>query len=104
MGEDWFLDEVYTKIGGQWHYLWRAVDQDGDTLVILIQKRRNKDAAQRFFMKLLKGQCRAPRKIVTDKLRSYSAAKREIMPLVPYCTDQYANNICNVIPCANANA
>jgi putative transposase len=92
LGDTWFLDEVFVTIRGKLHYLWRAVDQDGDTINILVQKRRNKRAAKRFFRKLLKGQCASPRRMVTDKLRSYSAAKRELMPLVPHCTDQYANN------------
>ena len=55
LGGTWFLDEVFVKIGGKLHYLWRAVDQDGDMIDILVQKRRNKRAAQRFFRKLHKG-------------------------------------------------
>jgi len=54
-GDTWFLDEVFVTIGGQRHYLWRAVDQDGDVLDILVQKHRDKRAAKRFFRKLLKG-------------------------------------------------
>ena len=94
LGDNWFLDEVLVTIGGQLQYLWRAVDQDGDTIDILLQKRRNKRAAKRFFRKLLKGQRASPRRMVTDKLKSYSAAKREVMPSVPHCTDRYANNRC----------
>jgi putative transposase len=96
LGDTWFLDEVFVTIRGKLHYLWRAVDQDGDTIDILVQKRRNKRAAKRFFRKLLKGQCASPRRMVTDKLKSYSAAKREVMPSVPHCTDQYANNRCEL--------
>ena len=92
LGDTWFLDEVFVTIRGQLQYLWRAVDQDGDTIDILVQKRRNKRAAKRFFRMLLKGQCASPRHMVTDKLKSYAAAKREVMPSVPHCTDQYANN------------
>ncbi len=92
LGDTWFLDEVFVTIGGQLQYLWRAVDQDGDTIDILVQKRRNKRAAKRFFRKLLKGQCASPRRMVTAKLKSYWAAKREVMPSVPHCTDRYANN------------
>ncbi len=92
LGDTWYLDEVFTKIHGEHVYLWRAVDQDGDTIDLLVQKRRNKQAAKRFFHKLLKGQCASPRRIVTDKLKSYSAALREIMPAVPHCSDRYANN------------
>jgi putative transposase len=92
LGDTWFLDEVFIKINGVRHYLWRAVDQDGDELDILIQKRRNKKAAMKFFKKLLKGQQTTTLKVVTDKLRSYSAAKREIMPNVNHSTQQYENN------------
>ena len=92
MGDTWYLDEVFTKINGKQVYLWRAVDQDGDTLDVLIQKKRNKCAAKRFFFKLLKGQGSSPRKIVTDKLKSYSAAHREMLVAVPHCTDCHANN------------
>lgn len=90
LGDTWYLDEVLIKINGVLHYLWRAVDQDGDDLDILVQKRRNKLAAMKFFRKLLKGQQAAPLKIVTDKLRSYSAAKRDIIPSVDHSTEQYA--------------
>ena len=72
-GDRWPLDEVFLKINGRLHYLWRAVDQDGDVLDILIQSRRDKEAAKKFFRKLLKGWRYLPRVIVTDKLRSYSA-------------------------------
>jgi putative transposase len=65
---------------GERHYLWRAVDQDGNVLDILVQRRRNKRAAKKFFRKLLKGLTYVPRVIVTDKLQSYSAAKRETLP------------------------
>jgi putative transposase len=91
-GDNWYLDEVFTKIRGKLYYLWRAVDQDGDTIDILVQKRRNKQAAKRFFRKLLKGQCVSPRRMVTDKLKSYSAAHRGVMPSVTHSTEQYANN------------
>ena len=73
------MDEVFLKINGRVHYLWRAVDQDGDVLDILVQSRRDKKAAQKFFRKLLKGLRYVPRVIITDKLKSYSAAKAEIM-------------------------
>jgi putative transposase len=92
----WYLDEVFIKKNGVLHYLWRAVDQDGDELDILVQKRRNKKAAMKFFKKLLKGQQATPLKIVTDKLRSYSAARREIMPSVDHSTQQYENNRCEL--------
>ncbi len=85
------MDEVFLNINGQRQYLWRAVDQDGEVIDILVQSRRNKQAALRFFRKMLKHRG-APRKIVTDKLRSYGAARKEVMPSVMHCQDQYANN------------
>ena len=77
---------------GRRQYLWRAVDQDGDVLDILVQSRRDRRAAARFFRKVLKGQGRAPRRLITDKLRSYSAAHRTVMPSVVHSTRQYENN------------
>ena len=74
------------------HYLWRAVDQDGDVLDILVQSRRNKKAAKRFFRKLLKTLRYVPRLVITDKLRSYSAAKAEVLPGVEHCQDKWQNN------------
>ncbi len=91
-GDTWFLDEVFITIHGQRHYLWRAVDQDGDLLDILVQKRRDKRAAKRFFRKLLKGLRYAPRRIVTDKLRSYGAARKEVLPDVIHDDGKWQNN------------
>ena len=79
-------------IQGRQQYLWRAVDEDGDVIDILLQSRRDRRAAARFFRKLLKSQGCVPRRLVTDKLRSYAAARRSVMPSVIHCTDQYANN------------
>jgi len=79
-GDTWHMDEGYLKINGKTHSLWRAVDQEGNVLDILVQSRRNKKAAKRFFRKLLKGLLYVSRVIITDKLKSYSAAKREILP------------------------
>jgi putative transposase len=92
LGDTWYLDEVFITIRGERYYLWRAVDQDGDVIDILVQRRRDRCAAQRFFRKLLKGQGAVPRKMVTDKLRSYSAARRIVMPSVIHSTEQYENN------------
>jgi putative transposase len=91
-GDKWHLDEVFLRIGGKRHYLWRAVDQDGTVLDILVQSRRNAKAAKRFFRKLLKGLRYVPRAIVTDKLPSYGTAKREILPGVEHRQSQYLNN------------
>ncbi|MCP4896948.1 MAG: IS6 family transposase [bacterium] len=92
LGDTWHLDELFLTIHGERQYLWRAVDQDGDVIDILVQPRRNRRAAERFFRKLLKGQGSEPRRLVTDKLRSYSAAHRAIMPSVIHVTERYANN------------
>jgi putative transposase len=86
------LDELFVNIRGKRHYLWRAVDQDGDVIDILIQRCRNGRAAKRFFRKLLRGQESKPWRLVTDKLRSYAAAHRNVMPSVAHDTRQYANN------------
>jgi putative transposase len=80
------------KIAGKTHYLWRAMDQDGVVLDVLVQSRRNKKAAKRLLRKLLKRQCRAPRVMITDKLKSYQAAKREIMPGVEHRQHKGLNN------------
>ena len=82
MDDTWYLDEVFVTIQGRRHYLWRAVDQDGDVIDILVQSRRDCRAATRFFRKLLKGQERQPGRLVTDKLSSYRAAHRAVMPSV----------------------
>ncbi len=79
-GDKWHLDELVSRSGGKRHSLWRAVDQHGRGLDILVQSRRNAKAAKRFFTKLLKGLPYVPRVIVTDKRKSYGAAKREIRP------------------------
>ncbi len=92
LGDTWHLDEVFVTIRGRRQYLWRAVDQDGDLIDILVQPRRNRRAAEKFFRKLLKGQGCEPRRLVTDKLRSYAAAHRVVLPSVIHDTSQYANN------------
>jgi putative transposase len=91
-GDKWHLDEVFLTIKGQRHYLWRAVDQDGNVLDILVQRRRDTTAAKKFFRKLLKGCQYVPRVIITDKLKSYGAAKREILPGVEHRQHRYLNN------------
>src|SRR5246127_4719870 len=83
-GEKWHLDEVAIKIAGKKHWLWRAVDQAGIVLDILVQGRRDKRAAKRLLRKLLKKQRRSPRVLITDKLASYGAAKSEVMPSVDH--------------------
>jgi putative transposase len=91
-GDTWHLDEVFLRINGVLHYLWRAVDQNGVVLDILVQGRRNATAAKRFFKRLLAGLRYKPKRIVTDGLRSYGAAKREVLPDVRHRTRRYLNN------------
>ncbi|MFF7888941.1 IS6 family transposase [Streptomyces sp. NPDC020794] len=91
-GDKWHLDEVFIKINGEERYLWRAVDQDGMVLDILVQNRRDKAAARRFFRRLMKETGTVPRVVVTDKLRSYGAAHREVMPSVEHRSHKGLNN------------
>ena len=83
-GDKWHLDEVVISLAGRKHWLWRAVDQHGMVLDILVQSRRNAKAAKRLLRKLLKKQGRSPRVMITDKLVSYAAARRRIMPDVEH--------------------
>ena len=91
-GDTFFIDEVFVKIQGKQHYLWRAVDQDGEVVDVFLQARRDGRTATRFFKRLLKAHGGEPRKIVTDKLRSYGVAHRELIPDTIHDTSQYANN------------
>ena len=91
-GDTWHLDEVLLKINGRIHYLWRAVDQDGDVLDILVQSNRDKKTAKKFFRKLLKGLHHVPSLIVTDTLRSYGAAKAAVLPSVEHRHEKHQNN------------
>ena len=79
-GDTFYIDEVFVKVRGKQHYLWRAVDQDGEVVDVFLQKRRDGRAAKRFFKRLLHNHQGEPRKIVTDKLRNYGVAYRELMP------------------------
>jgi putative transposase len=88
----WHLDEMVISISGKKHYLWRAVDQDGYVLDEIIQTRRNTKAAKRLLMRLLKQQGLPPKRMITDKLRSYGAAKRQIMPSVKHRSHEGLNN------------
>jgi putative transposase len=91
-GDKWHLDEVVISIAGKKHWLWRAVDQHGVVLDILVQSRRNENAAKRLLRKLLKKQGIAPRVLITDKLVSYAAAKRVVMPGVEHRQHKGLNN------------
>jgi putative transposase len=92
IGSKWHLDEVFIKMNGVQHYLWRAVDHNGAAIDILVQPNRAHWAALRFFRKLLHVVKRPPRVIITDKLWSYGAAKRLIMPDIEHRQSRYINN------------
>ena len=91
-GDTFYIDEVFVKISGKQHYLWRAVDQDGEVVDVYLQAKRDGAAAKRFFRRLLRCHGGDPRKIVTDKLRSYGVAHRELIPETIHSTQQYENN------------
>ena len=91
-GDTFNIDEVFVKINGIQHYLWRAVDQDGEVVDVFLQARRDGAAAKRFFKRLLRSNGGEPRKIVTDKLRSYGVAHRELIPEAIHSTELYENN------------
>jgi putative transposase len=83
-GDKWHLDEVQLKINGRKHWLWRAVDQEGLVLDILVQARRNRTAAERFLRCVLDGCSARPRVVITDKLASYPPAIRRVLPGVEH--------------------
>ena len=91
-GDKWRLDEVVLTIAGVKHWPWRAVDQTGTVLDILVQSRRDARAARHLLRKLMKRQCRPPRVLITDKLASYGAAKREVVPSVEHRKHKGLNN------------
>ena len=91
-GDTFYIDEVFVKINGKQHYLWRAVDQDGEVVDVYLQAKRDGTAAKRFFRRLLRSHGGEPRKIVTDKLTSYGVAHRELIPETIHSTKQYENN------------
>ena len=91
-GDTWHLDEVFIRIRGVLHYLWRAVDQHGVVLDILVQEKRDGAAAKRFFKCLLTGLQYKPKRLVTDGLRSYGVARRALLPDVKHRTSRYLKN------------
>jgi putative transposase len=86
------MDEVFVRVGGRQLYLWRAVDQDGEVVEVLLQERRDATAAERFFRHLLTRLGHEPRAILTDKLGSYAVAYRELPLDAAHDTRRYANN------------
>ncbi len=91
-GDKWHLDEAFIQIDGAQHCLWRAVDQDGHVLDILVQARRDKRAATKFLRKLLKGLAYVPRVVITDKLASDGEAMRQVLPRVEHRRHKGLNN------------
>ena len=91
-GDTFYIDEVSLKINGKLHYLWPAVDQDGEVVDVYLQANRDGAAAKRFFKRLLRSHGTEPRKIVADKLRSYGVAHRKLIPETIHSTQQYENN------------
>ncbi len=91
-GDTFYIDEVFIKINGKQHYLWRAVDQDGEVVDVYLQKKRDGAAAKRLFRRLLRNHGGEPRKIVTDELRSYGVAHRELISETIHSTKQYEND------------
>ena len=91
-GDTFYIDEVFVKINGKQHYLWRAVDQDGEVVDVYLQAKRDGAAAKRFFRRLKRSHGGEPRKVVSDKLRSYPVAHREMMPEAVHSTEQYEIN------------
>jgi putative transposase len=92
VGDTWHFDEVYLKIDGRNQYLWRAVDQDGEVIDILVQSHRDARAAERFLRKILRAEGTLPRRVVTDRLGSYGVAMKKLMPGVEHIKDKGANN------------
>ena len=91
-GDTFYIDEVFVKINGKQHYLWRALDQDSEVVDVYLQATRDGAGAKRFFKRLLRNRNGEPRKIVTDKLRSYGFAHRALIPEAIHSTKQYENN------------
>ena len=92
--DKWHLDEAVVKLKGQQYYLWRAVDAEGNVLDVLLQRHRDTNAAKRFFRQLLQKQGFVPRAIITDKLKSYEAAKNQVLKSVEHRQHKGLNNLC----------
>ena len=93
-GDTFYIDEVFVKLNSKQHYLWRAVDQDGEVLDVYLQAKRDGTAAKRFFRRLLRNHGREPRKLVTDKLRSYGVAHRELIPELSEACSEISDCAC----------
>ena len=92
IGDTWHLDEVYLKIDGRNQYFWRAVDQEGEVIDIIVQSHRDSRAGERFFRKILRVEGTLPRRVITDRLGSYGLAMKRLMLVVDHIKDKGANN------------
>ena len=90
-GDRWFVDETYVKIGGQWRYLYRAVDQYGQVIDVLLSERRDTTAARQFFVRALR-HGPAPVEVATDKAPAYLRVLDELFPAALHVTERYADN------------
>ena len=90
--EKWHLDEVFLKMNGKTYYLWRAVDAEGLVLDILVQERRNQEAAERFLRRVVAGYPNEPRVVITDKLASYMSALKRVLPRTEHRKHKGLNN------------
>jgi IS6 family transposase len=91
VGDRWFVDETYVRVAGAWRYVYRAVDQHGQVIDVNVSKRRNVDAATRFFETMLAGRDR-PREVTTDLAAPLLRVVDELLPEVLHDTSQFANN------------
>jgi transposase-like protein len=90
-GDRWFVDETYVKVAGRWRYLYRAVDQYGQVIDVLMSEQRDTGAARRFFIRALRYRP-APVEVTTDKAGPYLRVLDELVPAAPHVTEQYSNN------------
>jgi transposase-like protein len=92
VGDRWQVDETYTKVAGQWRYVYRAIDQFGQVIDVFVSQRRDATAVRRFFERAVSATKRTPMEVVTDKARTYPAVLEELLPAAWHRTDRYANN------------
>ena len=91
-GERWFCDETYVKVNGVWRYVYRAVDQHGQVIDVLVSTRRNADAARRFFRRALETLKVTPSEVITDAAAVYPTVLHELIPSAWHHVERYANN------------
>jgi transposase-like protein len=91
-GDRWLVDETYVKVAGRWRYVYRAIDQFGQVIDVLVSPRRDVSAARRFFQRAIGATSVAPVEVVTDRAPAYAVVLDELLPVAWHRTDQYANN------------